>query len=165
MTAVLYSCCAKRTLACMQDLHPWFYAASLMVASMAHASADTAGHASVAADGCSFTHESRLTGLQQQQQLPCFPSALYSCCAKICTVRCMNGLSLNKIDISKLGCSVSVDQKSCVSTQDFYLSKHSGRRLVWHNSLGSCVMRAHFTKAVKELSVSLFQVQSTAGSD
>ena len=42
--------------------------------------------------------------------------------------------------------------------QDFYLSKHSGRRLVWHNSLGSCVMKAHFTKAVKELSVSLFQV-------
>ncbi|KAA6417758.1 MAG: ubiquitin- cullin 4 [Trebouxia sp. A1-2] len=41
--------------------------------------------------------------------------------------------------------------------KDFYLSKHSGRRLVWHNSLGSCVMRAHFTKAVKELSVSLFQ--------
>jgi len=43
--------------------------------------------------------------------------------------------------------------------QDFYLSKHSGRRLVWHNSLGSCVMRAHFSKAVKELSVSLFQVR------
>ena len=46
--------------------------------------------------------------------------------------------------------------------QDFYLSKHSGRRLVWHNSLGSCVMRAHFTKAAKELSVSLFQVSPSA---
>ena len=47
-------------------------------------------------------------------------------------------------------------------TQDFYLSKHSGRRLVWHNSLGSCVMKAHFTKAVKELSVSLFQVLTSS---
>lgn len=46
--------------------------------------------------------------------------------------------------------------------QDFYLSKHSGRRLVWHNSLGSCVMKAYFTKAVKELSVSLFQVLSSS---
>lgn len=42
--------------------------------------------------------------------------------------------------------------------KDFYLSKHSGRRLVWHNSLGTCTVRAHFSKGVKELSVSLFQV-------
>jgi cullin-4 len=42
--------------------------------------------------------------------------------------------------------------------KDFYLSKHSGRRLVWHNSLGHCTVRAHFPKGVKELSVSLFQV-------
>ncbi|BDA50712.1 Cullin-4 [Coccomyxa sp. Obi] len=41
--------------------------------------------------------------------------------------------------------------------KDFYLSKHSGRRLVWHNSLGTCTVRAHFSKGVKELSVSLFQ--------
>ncbi|KAK9797070.1 hypothetical protein WJX73_002435 [Symbiochloris irregularis] len=41
--------------------------------------------------------------------------------------------------------------------KDFYLSKHSGRRLVWQNSLGSCVLRASFPKGVKELSVSLFQ--------
>ena len=46
--------------------------------------------------------------------------------------------------------------------KDFYLSKHSGRRLVWHNSLGTCTVRAHFSKAAKELSVSLFQVQIIA---
>ena len=44
--------------------------------------------------------------------------------------------------------------------KDFYLSKHSGRRLVWHNSLGTCVVKAFFPKGTKELSVSLFQVQS-----
>ena len=38
------------------------------------------------------------------------------------------------------------------------MSKHSGRRLVWQNSLGSCVLRAQFDKGAKELSVSLFQV-------
>ena len=43
--------------------------------------------------------------------------------------------------------------------KDFYLSKHSGRRLVWHNSLGSCVLRAQFPMGLKELSVSLFQVR------
>ena len=42
--------------------------------------------------------------------------------------------------------------------KDFYLSKHSGRRLVWHNSLGTCVVKAFFPKGTKELSVSLFQV-------
>ena len=43
--------------------------------------------------------------------------------------------------------------------KDFYLSKHSGRRLVWHNSQGHCTVRAHFAKGTKELSVSLFQVR------
>ena len=42
---------------------------------------------------------------------------------------------------------------------DHYLQKHSGRRLHWHNSLGTCVLRAQFTKGPKELQVSLFQVQ------
>ncbi|KAJ3205102.1 Cullin-4 [Entophlyctis luteolus] len=58
--------------------------------------------------------------------------------------------------------------------KEFYLSKHSGRRLVWQNQLGHCVLRGHFKKvfyillehvrkftnfaqATKELSVSLFQ--------
>lgn len=49
-------------------------------------------------------------------------------------------------------------QQLVTAVQDFYLSKHSGRRLVWHNSLGSCVIKAHFPKGVRELSVSLFQV-------
>ncbi len=43
--------------------------------------------------------------------------------------------------------------------KDFYLSKHSGRRLVWHNSLGTCVLKARFEKGAKELSVSLFQAR------
>ena len=44
--------------------------------------------------------------------------------------------------------------------KDFYLAKHSGRKLVWQNSLGTCVLRARFSKGVKELSVSMFQVNS-----
>lgn len=42
--------------------------------------------------------------------------------------------------------------------KDFYLSKHSGRRLVWHNSLGTCNVKARFGKGTKELALSLFQV-------
>jgi cullin-4 len=41
--------------------------------------------------------------------------------------------------------------------KEFYLSKHSGRRLMWQNSLGYCVLKADFPKGKKELSVSLFQ--------
>ncbi|BBM97655.1 cullin 3 [Marchantia polymorpha subsp. ruderalis] len=41
--------------------------------------------------------------------------------------------------------------------KEFYLSKHSGRRLMWQNSLGHCVLKANFPKGKKELSVSLFQ--------
>eukprot|EP00250_Pteridium_aquilinum_P020559 c24859_g8_i3 orf=217-2634(-) len=41
--------------------------------------------------------------------------------------------------------------------KDFYLSKHSGRRLMWQNSLGHCVVKADYPKGKKELSVSLFQ--------
>lgn len=29
---------------------------------------------------------------------------------------------------------------------DFYLSKHSGRRLTWQNSLGHCIINAQFPK-------------------
>ncbi len=42
--------------------------------------------------------------------------------------------------------------------KDFYLSKHSGRRLAWQNSLGTCVLKAQFDQGAKELQVSLFQV-------
>ncbi|KAG6423595.1 hypothetical protein SASPL_113996 [Salvia splendens] len=41
--------------------------------------------------------------------------------------------------------------------KEFYLSKHSGRRLMWQNSLGHCVLKADFPKGKKELAVSLFQ--------
>jgi len=41
--------------------------------------------------------------------------------------------------------------------KEFYLSKHGGRRLVWYNTLGVCVLRAAFPRGGKELSVSLFQ--------
>lgn len=44
--------------------------------------------------------------------------------------------------------------------KEFYLSKHSGRRLMWQNSLGYCVLKSNFPKGRKELSVSLFQVPS-----
>ncbi|MBA0779193.1 hypothetical protein Goshw_030169 [Gossypium schwendimanii] len=41
--------------------------------------------------------------------------------------------------------------------KEFYLSKYSGRRLMWQNSLGHCVLKADFSKGKKELAVSLFQ--------
>eukprot|EP00252_Welwitschia_mirabilis_P026343 TRINITY_DN8630_c0_g1_i1.p1 TRINITY_DN8630_c0_g1~~TRINITY_DN8630_c0_g1_i1.p1 ORF type:complete len:804 (+),score=179.82 TRINITY_DN8630_c0_g1_i1:191-2602(+) len=41
--------------------------------------------------------------------------------------------------------------------KEFYLSKHSGRRLMWQHSLGHCVLKAEFPKGRKELAVSLFQ--------
>ena len=41
--------------------------------------------------------------------------------------------------------------------RDFYLEKHSGRRLLWQNSLGQCTLQAQFPKGKKELLVSLFQ--------
>ncbi|KAK4775432.1 hypothetical protein SAY87_023393 [Trapa incisa] len=41
--------------------------------------------------------------------------------------------------------------------KEFYLSKYSGRRLMWQNSLGQCVLKADFPKGKKELAVSLFQ--------
>ncbi|KAI3697596.1 hypothetical protein L6452_30690 [Arctium lappa] len=41
--------------------------------------------------------------------------------------------------------------------KEFYLSKYSGRRLMWQNSLGHCVLKTEFPKGRKELAVSLFQ--------
>lgn len=41
--------------------------------------------------------------------------------------------------------------------KEFYLSKYSGRRLMWQHSLGHCVLKAEFPKGKKELAVSLFQ--------
>ncbi|KAG2482358.1 hypothetical protein HYH03_018708 [Edaphochlamys debaryana] len=50
----------------------------------------------------------------------------------------------------------ALDRASAVF-RDFYLSKYSGRRLVWQHGLGSCVLRAAFPRGLKELSVSTFQ--------
>ncbi|XP_071706228.1 cullin-4-like [Rutidosis leptorrhynchoides] len=41
--------------------------------------------------------------------------------------------------------------------REFYLSKYSGRRLMWQHSLGHCVLKAEFPKGKKELAVSLYQ--------
>ncbi|RUP46330.1 hypothetical protein BC936DRAFT_147076 [Jimgerdemannia flammicorona] len=35
--------------------------------------------------------------------------------------------------------------------KNYYLSKHSGRRLMWQNSLGHCVLKANFPKVCTEL--------------
>ncbi|KAG7019515.1 Cullin-4 [Cucurbita argyrosperma subsp. argyrosperma] len=50
-----------------------------------------------------------------------------------------------------------VESKIIDIFKEFYLSKYSGRRLMWHNSLGHCVLKAEFPKGKKELAVSLFQ--------
>lgn len=41
--------------------------------------------------------------------------------------------------------------------KNFYLNKHSGRKLQWQPTLGHCVLRANFRAGSKELVVSLFQ--------
>jgi cullin 4 len=41
--------------------------------------------------------------------------------------------------------------------EDFFLSKHSGRRLTWITSLGHCLIHYRYEKINKELVVSLFQ--------
>nr|GEU88335.1 cullin-4 [Tanacetum cinerariifolium] len=70
-----------------------------------------------------------------------------------------------KKDLSKmllLGKSALIDAaKSMISKvcfKEFYLSKYSGRRLMWQNSLGHCVLKAEILKGKKELAVSLFEV-------
>eukprot|EP01113_Clastostelium_recurvatum_P018521 TRINITY_DN2182_c0_g1_i3.p1 TRINITY_DN2182_c0_g1~~TRINITY_DN2182_c0_g1_i3.p1 ORF type:complete len:747 (-),score=180.70 TRINITY_DN2182_c0_g1_i3:32-2041(-) len=51
--------------------------------------------------------------------------------------------------------------KEFIEVQDlfksFYMSKYSGRRLQWQNSLGHCVLKANFPAGRKEIIVSLFQ--------
>ncbi|XP_035581771.1 cullin-4B-like isoform X2 [Zalophus californianus] len=41
--------------------------------------------------------------------------------------------------------------------KNFYLRKHSGRKLQWQSTLGHCVLKAEFKKGKKELQVTLFQ--------
>ena len=47
--------------------------------------------------------------------------------------------------------------QSQAAFKDFYLQKYSGRKLAWHGSLGTCIVRASFSKGDKELSMSQFQ--------
>jgi cullin 4 len=39
----------------------------------------------------------------------------------------------------------------------YYVNKHTGRKLTWKHSLAHCVVKAHFNKGPKELSVSAYQ--------
>lgn len=41
--------------------------------------------------------------------------------------------------------------------RDFYVSKHSGRKLQWQPSLGHCVLKASLPHGEKEFHVSLYQ--------
>lgn len=43
------------------------------------------------------------------------------------------------------------------SYKQFYLGKHSGRKLTWQHFDGSCMVKAHFPKGTKILSLSLYQ--------
>jgi cullin 3 len=37
-------------------------------------------------------------------------------------------------------------QQVCKVFEEFYLNRHNGRQLVWHSSMGSAELRAHFPK-------------------
>ncbi|PRD26335.1 UNVERIFIED_CONTAM: Cullin-4A [Trichonephila clavipes] len=57
-------------------------------------------------------------------------------------------------------CEVQMPQNMLICQdvfKDFYLKKHSGRKLLWQPSLGHCVLKANFPSGNKELQVSLFQ--------
>lgn len=41
--------------------------------------------------------------------------------------------------------------------QEHYLAKYSGRRLVWHSTLETCVVKAAFAAGDKDLQVSMHQ--------
>jgi len=47
-------------------------------------------------------------------------------------------------------------QRSCQSFQQFYLSRHSGRRLPWQPSMGNADVRVSFDKKTHDLNVSTF---------
>ncbi|KAK9710592.1 hypothetical protein K7432_008351 [Basidiobolus ranarum] len=47
---------------------------------------------------------------------------------------------------------------ACQTFENFYLGRHSGRRLTWQTSLGSADVRAHFKTKKHELNVSTYQM-------
>ncbi|KAG8192285.1 hypothetical protein JTE90_002110 [Oedothorax gibbosus] len=57
-------------------------------------------------------------------------------------------------------CEVNMPTKMLKYQQvfrEFYLNKHSGRKLLWQPSLGHCVLKAFFASGKHDLQVSLFQ--------
>ncbi|KAJ0612687.1 putative cullin [Helianthus annuus] len=63
------------------------------------------------------------------------------------------------------GKNASIDaEKSMISKdifKEFYLSKYSGRRLMWQNSLGHCVLKAEFAKGKKNWMFPYFRLVSS----
>jgi len=58
----------------------------------------------------------------------------------------------------QLPCTVPIEINNfCKAFEGFYLDKHSGRRLVWNNSLSQCTIKATFTSGQKELTLSFYQ--------
>lgn len=54
-------------------------------------------------------------------------------------------------------CSFAPDMvKSCKSFENFYLHRHSGRKLTWQPGLGNADVRAHFRSRTHELNVSTY---------
>jgi len=49
-------------------------------------------------------------------------------------------------------------QRACDQFKSFYLSKHTGRCLTWHTSLGTAELRARFSTQEHELSVNTHQM-------
>eukprot|EP00301_Raphidiophrys_heterophryoidea_P025148 c8369_g1_i2.p1 GENE.c8369_g1_i2~~c8369_g1_i2.p1 ORF type:complete len:545 (-),score=95.66 c8369_g1_i2:97-1731(-) len=49
-------------------------------------------------------------------------------------------------------------ERACEQFKKFYLSKHTGRCLTWHTSLGTAELRARFTSQEHELSVNTHQM-------
>lgn len=48
-------------------------------------------------------------------------------------------------------------QMALAGFEDYYKSKHSGRRLAWKHSLAHCQLKGHFSQGNKEIVVSSFQ--------
>ncbi|GLB40454.1 putative cullin-domain-containing protein [Lyophyllum shimeji] len=63
------------------------------------------------------------------------------------------------MSISASPCTFTPEMaRTCKSFEQFYLSRHSGRRLTWQPSLGNADVRAAFNAATVELNVSTFSL-------
>ncbi|RZC33222.1 4-aminobutyrate aminotransferase, mitochondrial-like [Asbolus verrucosus] len=61
------------------------------------------------------------------------------------------------LDTKLRGKDISDEDLEIILTKKFYLSNHSGRKLLWQPSLSHCLLKANFDCGYKELQVSLFQ--------